>query len=106
MGKHDDDSYEVAIDPPYLLGLRFRQCQMIPYHNPTQPGEIQKAIYGINNATKRARDHWLQHATDIIRSKHKREIKLAFFNRAQSYGLYEELARTILIHDIRVSYLS
>lgn len=57
IGKYGDDAYEVAIDPPYFLGLKFRQCRM---DDPTQPGETQKAIYGTYNATRKAHHQWLE----------------------------------------------
>jgi hypothetical protein len=81
IGKYGGNDYEVVIDPSYLLGLKFRQCQMNLDYNPTQPGERRKAIYGTYNATRKARDQWLQHAANV---------------------LHEELARAILSHDISV----
>jgi hypothetical protein len=73
-------------------------------YNPTQPGERQKAIYGINNATRKARDQWLQRVVGVIRSGHQPEVDEAYRDHARSHGLHEELARAILIHDIEVSY--
>lgn len=104
IGKYSDDAYEVAVDPLQLLGLRFRHCHMNLDYNPTQPGETQKAIYGINNATKKARDQWLQRVVGVIRSGHQPELDKAYRDHARSNDLEEELARAILIHDIRVSY--
>jgi hypothetical protein len=75
-------------------------------YNPTQPGERQKAIYGTHNATRKARDHWLQHAADVICSGHQPEqAEQAYRHFARSNGLHEELARAILVHNISVSLL-
>lgn len=68
-------------------------------YNPTQPGETQKAIYGINNATRKVRDQWLQHAADVIRSERRPEVEQAYRNHARLNGLHEELARAILIYE-------
>jgi hypothetical protein len=104
IGKYED-AYEVAIDPLYLPGLKSRQFQMNLAYSPTQPGETQKAIYGTYNATRKARDQWLQHAAAVICSVHQQEVEQAYRHFAPSNGLHEELARAILVHDISVSLL-
>ena len=101
MWRCDDDFYEVAIDPVYLPGLRFRQCQMNLDYNPTQP--VESCGTGKTNAIRKARDEWLQHAADVIRSGYRPEIEQAFLDHAGFNGLHEELARAILVHDIKVS---
>jgi hypothetical protein len=72
-------------------------------YNPIQPGEREKAIYGINNATRKARDRWLQRAVDVICSEHQPKIEQVYRDHARLNGFHEELVRAILIHDIRVS---
>jgi hypothetical protein len=74
-------------------------------YNPTEAGKRQKAVYGTNKATRKARDQWLQHAVDVIYSEHQSEAGRAYRHFARSKGLHEELARAILIHDILVSIL-
>ena len=74
-------------------------------YNPIQPGERQKAVYGRQNATRKARDQWLQHAADVICSGQQPEVEQAYRHLAWSNALHEELARAILIHDISVSLL-
>ena len=103
VGKYNDDAYEVVVDRIYLPGLEFRKCQMNLDYKPTQPGKKQIATYGIYNATRKARDQWLQHAANVIRSGHNPEIEQAYCDHARLTGLREELARAILIRDIRVS---
>jgi hypothetical protein len=72
-------------------------------YNPTQPGERQKARYGICNATRKARDQWVQDAVDVIYSEPHPAVEQAYRDHARSNNLHEELARAILIHDISVS---
>jgi hypothetical protein len=101
----DDDAYEVAIDPPYLPGLKVRQFKMNLDHNPTKPGERQKNVFGIYHATRKVRARWLRRAANVIRSEHPPEVEHTFRHVAQSNGLQEPLARAILVHDISVSSL-
>ncbi len=70
-------------------------------YNPIQPGETQKAIYG-NDATRVARDQWLQQAADVICSVHQPEAAQAYRHLVRSNGLHEELARAILCYVISV----
>jgi hypothetical protein len=74
----------------------------ICYFNPTQPGENEEAVYGINYETRRAYDRWLRHAAGVICSGHHPEVEQAFRNFAQSNGLHVELAREILIYRLEV----
>jgi hypothetical protein len=74
-------------------------------YNPTQPGERQKAIYGIYVATRKALDQWIQHAVHMIYSEPQPEVRRAYRHFARSKGFYEKLARAILAHDISVSLL-
>ncbi len=71
-------------------------------YNPTQSEERRKAIYGTYNATRKARNQWLQHAANVIRSGHQPEVEQAYHDHARLNDLHEELARAILSHDISV----
>ncbi len=106
VGKYGDDDYEVVVDSSYLLWLKFWQYQMNLDYKPTQPEERRKAIYGTYNATRKARDQWLQHAANVIRTEHQPEVQQAYRDHARLNGLHEELARAILSHDIFVCTLS
>lgn len=106
IGKHDDDAYEVIIDPAYLPGLKALKLQMNLDYDPIQPGEKLKAIYGTYNATRRAINQWLQRAIRVIYSEQQPEAGPAYRHFARLKGLHEELAREILAHDISVSLLS
>ena len=70
-------------------------------YNPTQP--VESCGTSKTNAIRKARDEWLQHAADVIRSGYQPEIEQAFLDHAGLNGLHEELARAILVHDIKVS---
>ena len=90
-----DGIFNVATNLPYLLELND--------FDPTQPGEREKAVYGMNNTTRKARDRWLRHTAAVIRSGHQSEVQQAYRDFAQSKGLHVELAREILIYDVEVS---
>lgn len=72
-------------------------------YNPTQPEERQKDVYGTDNATRKVRNQWIKHAARVIRSGYPPEIEQAYYELAILNGLREELARAILIEDIRAS---
>ena len=74
-------------------------------YNPIEPGERQKAIYGINNATRKARKQWLQHAADVICSGQHSKVEQAFYQLARSNGVHEELSRAILGRNTSVNLL-
>ena len=105
IGKYDDDddAYKVIINPPHLLGLRYRQLQFNLRYNPTKPGGRQKDVYGTPRATERVCALWLHHAAYKICSEQHPEVRPAYCHFAQLNDLYEALIRAILIHDISVS---
>lgn len=105
IGKYNDDVHEVIIDPVYLPGLKFRRLQFNLEYDPIQLEERQKAVYGTYHAAGKARDRWLQHAVDAIRSKPYREVEDAYHHSARLNGLHEALARAILVRDISVNLL-
>jgi hypothetical protein len=74
-------------------------------YNPTQPGERQKAIYGTDNATRKARHQWLIRAADVIRFGPCPQVEPIYRNIARKNRLYEELQRAILAVDIGVRLL-
>jgi hypothetical protein len=97
IGKSDDDTYEVAIDPSYLPELKARQFKLDLDYNPTQPGE--------GHATREVHAQWLRRAADVIRSKNHPEVEQTYRHIARLSGLYEALDRAILVYDILVSLL-
>lgn len=74
-------------------------------YDPTQPGEIQKAIYGTDNATRKAHHCWVICAADVIRSGSCPQVEPIYRNIARKRRLHEELQRAILIVDIKVRLL-
>ena len=55
-------AYEVIINPAYLSALIDRKLGLNLKYKPTQPGDRQRAVYGIQKATKDAHSLWLRHA--------------------------------------------
>ena len=72
-------------------------------YNPIEPGEGHKAVNGINYATQKARDQWLQHATDIVCSEQEPEVEQAFYELARIHGIRGKLVKAILERDILAS---
>ena len=96
------DAYEVVIDPLHVQRLQVWGFPMDLLYEPTEPIQTQIHVYGKIEATRKARHQWLQHAADVIRSNDHVEVEPAYRSHALSLGLGEELARAILVHDIRV----
>ncbi|KAJ4507466.1 hypothetical protein HRR83_004044 [Exophiala dermatitidis] len=99
-------AFEVAVEPSYLAEVQELQSHANLPYNPTNPREAEKAILGICQANRKARERWLQRAVDVIFSKHRHEIKEAYRNLTELLGLQRELDRKILIQDISDSLAS
>lgn len=78
-----DGTYEVVLHPVHISRL---QGQVNTEYNPTK-------VEGF---------YWLRHAAAVIRSFKQPEVAQTYRQKAESSGLYEELERAIVIHDIAV----
>ena len=95
--------------PVYLLRLksqyRHLNLNLNLVCNPTNPGERQKDVYGIQKASKDARTLWLCHAAHKVRSEEHPEVQPAYEHFVRLNGLHEAFSRAVIVYDISWSLL-
>ena len=106
VGKHDDDSYEIAIDKSFLPWLQARELPMNLDYDPVQPEKGTRAVFGAQFAMRKAREKFLERALEITQSCDSPGVRATYQQIVSHHNLHEPLNRLLLISDISVSFLT
>lgn len=103
-GHHD--KHTAVILSSYLNTLTDYDDRIDVKHDPTQPSDVEKRVYGHLVATHKAQKRWLQMVVRLTSSEYPSGVEQACRDYTHRKGWKEDLDELVLLYDISVSACS